>query len=249
MNESVNTVISNNVAEITFYNSKANSLTSGILKELKIAFDAVSKDTEVKTIILKSKGTAAFCGGASLTEFLSIKTLEEAELYFQHFATLFKSMIQCPKFIIARVHGKTVGGGVGLISACDYVISSISADVRLSELAIGIGPFVISPMIENKIGNSAFKSLTINYDWHSAAWALSKNLFDELAAPDEIDDKIKILADKLVIGNPEAMGNLKKIFWNDKDNIFAQLDERAKLSAKLVLSAHTKKYLGRLKNS
>lgn len=249
MNESVNTIIHNNIAEIIFYNPKGNSLTSDILKELKTAFDFLAKNDDVKLIVLKSYGSGAFCGGASLNEFLSIKDLKCAENYFQNFADLFQSMILCSKFIIARVHGKAVGGGVGLISACDYVISSNMADIRLSELAIGIGPFVISPLVEKRIGNSAFKSLTINYEWHSAKWAFDKGLYDELTEINELDERIKLLTDKLVLGSSEAMENLKKIFWNDQNKIFALLEERVLISAKLLLSSHTQKYLKNIFNN
>ncbi|NCT47729.1 MAG: enoyl-CoA hydratase [Ignavibacteriales bacterium CG_4_9_14_3_um_filter_34_10] len=244
----VETTINNNIAEVSFFHPKGNSLNSIILKELAITFKALSVNAEIKVIVLRSNGDGAFCGGASISEMLTIKDYKSAENYFNCFSDLLQSMISCPKFILARVHGKVVGGGIGLISACDYVIASLTSEVRLSELAIGIGPFVISPAVAKRIGNSAFKSLTINYDWHTANWALSKSLFDEICKTrSELDEAINQLAQKMTLGNSEAIVEMKKIFWNDSEQIFVQLKERAHLSAKLLLSEftqnHLKKYL------
>lgn len=245
--EKVTIVINNGIGEISFFNPKGNSLSSAILKDLTNAFDSLSINNDVKLILLKSFGTGAFCGGASLNEMKEIKEFSVAQNYFLSFANLINSMIQNNKMILCRVHGKVVGGGVGIISACDFVIANTLADVRLSEFAIGIGPFVISPVLEKRLGNSAFKTLTLDYDWHTAEWAYSKGLYDKIVQNNsELDESIKLMSDKISGGNLETTKELKKIFWSDAEFLFDKMKERAEQSSRLLISDYTQKKLNNL---
>lgn len=242
--EKVEVLIKNGIGEISFFNPKGNSLNSKILKGLTASFDELSKNDEVKLIVLKSLGEGAFCGGAAINEMKDLNEYSHAEKYFLNFSDLIKSIITNTKLIICRVHGKVVGGGVGLISACDFVIANNLAEVRLSEFAIGIGPFVISPVLEKRMGNSALKSLTLDYDWHSAEWAYNKGLYDKIVNNNsDLDKVVNEHIAKISQGNSETASELKKIFWSDANSIIQTMNKRAEQSARLLISEHTQNQL------
>ena len=241
--------IKNGIGFITFFHPQSNSLPGALLTELALEIEKIGKTQEAKVIVLQSKGEKAFCAGASFDELISIKDLKTGKQFFSGFAGVINAMRKTPKFIIARVQGKTVGGGVGIASAADYTFAVDSASVKLSELAVGIGPFVVGPAVERKIGSSAFCQLSINAsEWQNAAWAKQKGLYAEVfnSIP-EMDVAIGILADKLVACNPEAMMLLKKTMWQGTDHWDSLLIERAEMSGKLVLSEFTVNAINKFK--
>jgi methylglutaconyl-CoA hydratase len=231
----------NGIATITFGHPLSNSLPGKILQKLADSIEKIGQDAAVKVIILQSTGDKAFCAGASFDELISIKDLETGNKFFSGFANVINACRKCPKFIIGRVHGRAVGGGVGIASAVDYCLATTNADVKLSELAVGIGPFVVGPAVERKIGLSAMSELTINAtEWRSADWAKRKGLYVELFDDaHSLDKEINRLANQLAMSNPEAMSMLKKIFWHGTDHWDELLSERAGMSGKLVLSDFT----------
>jgi methylglutaconyl-CoA hydratase len=248
-NGTVYTQIENGIASITFFHPQSNSLPGTLLRELAAAITEAGNNNEVKVIVLKSEGEKAFCAGASFDELVSINDIETGTYFFSGFAGVINAMRKAPKFVIARVQGKAVGGGVGLASAADYTIATDAASVKLSELAVGIGPFVVGPAVERKIGTSAFCHLTINAsEFQSAAWAKEKGLYTEIYnSIDEMDSAIKTLADKLSSSNPEAMQMLKSIMWEGTENWDQLLIERAAMSGKLVLSDFTRNAIAKFK--
>lgn len=231
----------NGIAAITFFHPQSNSMPGALLRLLAEEITKAGKDQNVKVIILQSEGDKAFCAGASFDELIAIKDLETGKKFFSGFAMVINAMRTAPKFIIARVQGKAVGGGVGIASAADYTLALDSASVKLSELAVGIGPFVVGPAVERKIGASAFTSLSINAtEWQTAQWAREKGLYvDIFATLPDLDSAVNALADKLSKSNPEAMEMLKKVFWRGTENWETLLIERAEMSGKLVLSEFT----------
>lgn len=231
----------NGICSITFYHPQSNSMPGALLRELAATIEKEGNNPESKVIILRSEGEKAFCAGASFDELISIKDLDTGKKFFSGFAMVINAIRKAPKFVIARVQGKAVGGGVGIASAADYTIAVDTASVKLSELAVGIGPFVVGPAVERKIGTSAFVSLSINAtEWQSAAWAKEKGLYAELhKTASEMDAAIDSLASKLAASNPEAMQMLKKVFWSGTENWDTLLIERAEISGKLVLSEFT----------
>lgn len=231
----------NGIATITFGHPLSNSLPGKILQKLADSIEKIGQDAAVKVIILQSTGDKAFCAGASFDELISIKDLETGNKFFSGFANVINACRKCPKFIIGRVHGRAVGGGVGIASAVDYCLATTNADVKLSELAVGIGPFVVGPAVERKIGLSAMSELTINAtEWRSADWAKRKGLYVELFDDaHSLDKEINRLANQLAKSNPESMSMLKKIFWHGTDHWDELLSERAGMSGKLVLSDFT----------
>lgn len=239
----------NGITTIEFFHPKSNSLPGSLLDELANAIHGAGNEDDTKVIVLSSLGDKAFCAGASVEELTSIKTKEEGLDFFSGFAEVINAMRTCPKFIIARVQGKCVGGGVGIVAAADYAIAIESAEVRLSELAIGIGPFVVGPVIERRIGTSAFSHLAIDAAmWRSADWAKRKGLFAELHNSIEtMDESVRRLSNSLAHSNPEAMAELKKIFWKDSDHWDQLLKERAAISGRLVLSSYAKEALAKMK--
>ena len=245
----VKSEVSNSVSTITFFHSQSNSLPGAILRKLADEITHAGNDGKVKVIVLKSEGEKAFCAGASFDELMSIKNFEEGKHFFSGFAMVINAIRKAPKFVIARVHGKAVGGGVGLASAADYTLAVKDASVRLSELALGIGPFVVGPAVERKVGTGAFTALTINpSEWKSADWAREKGLYaDIFATVDELDKAVNELADKLSKSSSEAMALLKKVMWEGTENWDKLLIERAEMSGKLVLSDFTKKYIEKFK--
>ncbi len=242
--------IENSIATIEFFHPQSNSLPSKILNEIADKINDVAKNEDVKVVILKSSGDRVFCAGASFDELLEIKNEKSGKEFFSGFANIINAARKCPKFIIGRVQGKTVGGGVGMAASVDYCFASKFASIKLSELSIGIGPFVVAPPIERKIGVSAFSQLAINATaWHDANWAREKGLYFEVYETiEDMDVAISNLACKLSSSNPDSMRELKKIMWEGTSNWDELLIERAAISGKRVLSDFTKNTLKRLKN-
>lgn len=245
----ISTIINNGIAEITFFHPQSNSLPGILLMELAEAIEKAGNDSAVKVILLQSAGEKAFCAGASFDELVAIQNLEEGTKFFSGFAAVINAIRKAPKFVIARVQGKAVGGGVGIACAADYTFALESASVKLSELAVGIGPFVVGPAVERKIGSSAFASLSINAtEWQSAQWAKEKGMYAEIFESIEaMDVAIQSLLGKLSSSNPEAMQALKKVFWTGTENWDSLLLERAKTSGTLVLSDFTKASIAKFK--
>lgn len=240
-NGHVQSKIENGIGTVTFFHPQSNSLPGAILRELAAAIEAMGNNAEARVIVLRSEGEKAFCAGASFDELITIKDLETGKTFFSGFAMVINAIRKAPKFVIARVQGKAVGGGVGLASAADYTMAHESASVKLSELAVGIGPFVVGPAVERKIGTSAFTNLAINAsEWRDAAWAKQHGLYTDIySTTEELDKQLDALASRLAKSNPEAMQMLKKIFWQGTENWDTLLVERAEMSGKLVLSEFT----------
>ena len=249
MKEYVKLNIEKGIGTIEFFHPQSNSLPSNILAKLANTITKAGKDDSIKVIILKSAGERAFCAGASFDELVAIDNEAAGKQFFSGFANVINAARKCPKFIIGRVQGKAVGGGVGMASATDYCFATKFASAKLSELAIGIGPFVVGPTVERKVGTSAFSAMTINATkWFDANWAREKGLYTEVFdTTEEMDAEIDKLASTLSQSNPEAMEGLKKIMWEGTDHWDALLMERAESSGKLVLSDFTKNAIEKFK--
>ncbi len=234
--------IRDQVAEIEFFHPLSNSLPGRVLAKLAQAITDAGENEEVAIIILRSAGERAFCAGASFDELISINDFETGKKFFSGFANVINAMRKCPKLIIGRVQGKAVGGGVGLASSVDYCFATTHAAVKLSELAVGIGPFVVGPAVERKLGLSGMSELAINAtEWRDAEWAYQKGLYNHIFdTAEEMDEAIAELAGKLKRSNPEAMRLLKKVFWKGTEDWDELLSERAAMSGKLVLSDFTR---------
>ena len=237
------------ITTIEFFHPQSNSLPGKILRELASTIHHSGEDPATVVIILRSEGEKAFCAGASFDELVSIKNENDGLEFFSGFANVINAMRLCPKFIIGRIQGRCVGGGVGLLAAVDYAIAIEAAEVKLSELAIGIGPFVVGPAIERKIGISAFSQLSIDAQhWRNADWAKRKGLYSEVYSNiDEMDEAIARLANTLSHSSPEAMAEMKKIFWKGTEHWDQLLVDRAKISGRLVLSEFTKNAIEKFK--
>ena len=239
----VNTTINGGIATISFFHPAHNSLPANLLTALTEQITAAGNDPSVLVVILKSEGDRTFCAGASFDELKAVQDTVSGTQFFLGFANVINAMRKCPKFIIGRIHGKAVGGGVGLAAAADYCLATVNATIKLSELAIGIGPFVIGPAVERKLGLSAFSQMAINAtEWCTAEWAKDKGLFTEVfESTERLDAYIAYFADKLVNSSPEAMRQLKAVLWQGTEHWDALLAERAAISGELVLSDFTKK--------
>ena len=249
MNPYVKLDVVNRIGTIEFFHPQSNSLPGEILQKLADTITEAGNNNEILVIILKSGGDRVFCAGASFDELMAIENEAQGKQFFSGFANVINAARKCPKFIIGRVQGKAVGGGVGMASATDYCFATKFAAVKLSELDIGIGPFVVGPPIERKIGLSAFSQLTINAtEWHSAEWAREKGLFAEVYnSAEEMDSSIQTLAEKLTASNPGSMQGLKQVIWDGTDHWDSLLLERATMSGTQVLSKFTKNTLKILK--
>ena len=244
----VRTDIENGIGRIEFFHPKSNALPSAILRDLAAAVTAVGADPAARVIVLQSGGTGPFCAGASFDELTAIASPEQGQEFFSGFARVILAMIRAPKFVISRVHGKAAGGAVGLIAASDFSMAVTKASAKLSELAVGIGPFVVGPVIEKKIGLAAFGAMSVDADWRDAAWGerhgLYAKLFDDVSA---MDDAVTALATTLAASNPEAMLMLKRVFWAGTEQWDTLLAERAAMSGTLVLSDFTRSAIGAFK--
>ncbi|MBD77764.1 MAG: enoyl-CoA hydratase [Crocinitomicaceae bacterium] len=246
---SVDYSIQEDIATIEFFHPLSNSLPGKILAKLADTITELGNNEAVKVIVLKSSGERAFCAGASFDELISIDDLETGKKFFSGFANVINAARKCPKLIIGRVQGKAVGGGVGMASAVDFCYATKFASVKLSELAVGIGPFVVGPAVERKVGTSAMSMMAINAtEWYSADWAREKGLYAEIFdSAEEMDEAINILAKKLAKSNPEAMSMLKQVFWEGTDHWDELLLERTAMSGKLVLSEFTRNAINSFK--
>lgn len=245
----VKSELQDHIRSIEFFHPQSNSLPGKILEELASAIHTGGLDNETKVIILRSGGEKTFCAGASFDELIAIKNKEQGLQFFSGFAHVINTMRLCPKFIIGRIHGKCVGGGVGLAASVDYAIATENAEIKLSELAMGMGPFVVGPSVERKIGTSAFSEISIDATmWRNATWAKEKGLFTEIhSSIKEMDESVMRLANALVKFSPEAMKEMKKIFWQGTDHWGHLLLERAAISGRLVLSNFTKNAIEKFK--
>jgi methylglutaconyl-CoA hydratase len=247
----ITSALTNGIATITFFHPQSNSMPGALLRKLAEEISKAGSNPEAKIIVLQSEGEKAFCAGASFDELISIKDLETGKTFFSGFAQVINAMRKAPKFVLARVQGKAVGGGVGIACAADYTLAVDSAAVKLSELAVGIGPFVVGPAVERKLGAAAFASLAINAtEWQTAQWAQQKGLYTQLfSSIHELDEEIKKLSETLAASNPEAMAELKKVFWRGTEHWDTLLIERAEISGRLVISDFTVKAIHKFKSA
>ncbi|MEE9430592.1 MAG: enoyl-CoA hydratase/isomerase family protein [Melioribacteraceae bacterium] len=239
----------NRIATLTFYHPKSNSFPSILLKELTENINQLSEDKNVNVILLKSEGEKTFCAGASFDELIEIDNLKDGKEFFMGFTRLINSIRKCKKIIVGRIQGKAVGGGVGLVAITDYAMASKNASLRLSELALGLGPFVVGPPIERKIGIDAFEAMSLDCEWRTAEWGKQHGFYTEVYETiDELDEHINKFVKTLSERNPEALTKLKEIFWEGTEHWDELLEERAENSGKLVLSDYTKKFITDFKN-
>lgn len=245
----ITTSILNQVATIEFSHPSSNSFPSTLLQELTDEINTLSKNDSASIIILKSSGTGAFCAGASFDERLSINNYEDGSRFFSGFANVINAMRKCPKLIIGRIHGKAVGGGVGLAAACDYSFATTKSEIKLSEIAIGIGPFVIEPAVSRKIGKMAMAEMTLNPTvWKTSKWAFEKGLFSEVFETiEELDYRLNQYVTEISSYNKEALNEMKKVLWEGTNHWDSLLYERAAISGRLVLSDFTKNALEKFK--
>ncbi len=248
-NGSVTHTISDNISTIEFFHPKGNSLPGKLLNELTDAIKEASVNEESKVIVIRSQGDGAFCAGASFDELLSISDLDEGKSFFMGFANVLNAMRTSTKFIIARIQGKVVGGGVGIAACADYTFAHTSASVKLSELAVGIGPFVVGPAVGRKIGVGPFTTISVDArSWYDAKWAETHNLYGQvLGSVEEIDKAIAKLAGELALSNPDAMKELREIQWQGTGHWNSTLEQRAEISGRLVLSEFSRKFIEKFK--
>jgi methylglutaconyl-CoA hydratase len=244
----VSVTIADGIGTISFSHPKSNSLPGALLRRLAEAITWVGKDPAAKVILLRSEGSGPFCAGASFDELMGIANVAEGVDFFSGFARVILAMIRAPKFVVVRVHGRTAGGGVGIVAAADYSFAVRGASAKLSELAIGIGPFVVGPVIERRIGKGPYSAMSVDADWRDAEWgerhALYSRTFDDIAS---MDAAINALAGTLAASNPEAMAAMKRVFWEGTENWDTLLAERAAMSGTLVLSEFTRAAIAKFK--
>ena len=245
----VNLNIENGIGTVEFFTEQSNSLPGNILKKLADTIKEAGNNPDIKVIILKSGGDRTFCAGASFDELIAVDSPERGHEFFMGFANVINAMRKAPKFIIGRIQGKAVGGGIGLASTTDYCFATQYSSIKLSELALGIGPFIVSAPIERKMGLSAMSQMGINAGkFYPPEWCREKGLFNEVfQGAEEMDKAVQELAKKLSAYNPEAMIEMKKVFWRGTDHWDDLLSERAKTSGKLVLSDFTKNFIKKFK--
>jgi len=245
----VTLTVEEQIGFIEFFHPAQNSLPGDILAKLANTITEAGQNDAVKVIVLKSGGDRTFCAGASFKELIAINDAETGKVFFSGFANVINAMRKCPKFILGRVQGKTVGGGVGLASATDYCMATKFAAIKLSELNIGIGPFVVGPAVERKLGLSGMSQIAIDANsFYPAEWARDKGLFTKVFEDTEaLDREVLAFAKNLCSYNPEAMAKMKAMFWKGTEDWDTLLIERALISGTLVLSDFTKETLKRFK--
>ena len=248
-NGTVSSFVQDGIADVSFGHPKSNSLPASVLRALAEEITAVGQRDDVRVILLRSYGTAAFCAGASFDELVAINDKSAGKEFFMGFARVIIAMTRCPKPIVTRVHGKVVGGGVGVVAASDYAIATDRAALRLSELAVGIGPFVVGPVIEHKVGPGAFSAMAIDADWRSAEWGERNGLYARIVENVEaLDSAVPAFVKQLAQANPDALARIKKITLEGTEHWPQLLEERAAMSGELVLSEYTRNAIAKFKN-
>lgn len=242
----VTIAVVNGIATVTFFHPKRNALPASILRRLTEAIDQVAANPEARVVVLASEGGGAFCAGASFDELRAIRSAEDGREFFSGFARVILAMRRCPKIIIARVQGKAVGGGVGLVAATDYSFALPAASLRLSELAVGLGPFVVGPVIERRIGRAAFAALAIDHDWRDAEWGLHTGLYTRVMDTEAaMDSVLPAFAHRLAGVNPDALTQMKRVLWEGTNHWETLLFERAAISGRLAMSEFTARAVNR----
>ena len=245
----VSITISDGIGTVSFSHPKGNSLPGALLTRLAEAIAWVGRDSAARVILLRSEGSGPFCAGASFDELVSIGSEEEGEEFFSGFAKVILAMIRSPKFVLVRVHGRTAGGGVGIAAAGDYAYAVKGASAKLSELAVGIGPFVVGPVIGRRIGQGPFAAMAVDADWRDAAWCERHGLYARVCDDvSSMDGSINALAGTLAQSNPDAMLAMKRVFWQGTEEWDELLAERARMSGKLVLSQFTRSSIAKFKS-
>jgi methylglutaconyl-CoA hydratase len=241
--------IEDKIATLEFGHPASNSFPKELLNHFANEIHKLSSNAEVSILVIKSQGTGVFCAGASFDELLAVSNKAEGTEFFSGFANLINAMRKCPKLIVGRIQGKAIGGGVGIAAACDYVLATKQASIKLSELAIGIGPFVIEPAVSRKIGKTALAEMTLAaHEWKTADWAKDKGLFvNTFETSEELDEALVAFCSQLASYNPEALIEMKKVLWEGTDHWETLLTERAAISGRLVLSDFTKNALNQFK--
>lgn len=249
MNEEfVHSELKNNISEITFGTPKSNALPGVILEKLAQTILEEGAKAEVKAILLKSAGEKSFCGGASFDELLEIEDLETSKKFFGGFAKVLNAMKNCGKIVVVRVQGKTTGGGVGIACAADYCFATESSALALTELNLGIGPFVIGPFVERKIGKAAFSAMAIDADFRSAEWCLNHNIYNSISPTiEEMDVKLQEFLQKLSGRTTEALALVKQVSWEGSEHFSELMPARILMSASLILEDSTKANIGNIK--
>ena len=244
----VSVTVADGVGTVRFYHPKGNSLPGALLQRLAESVEAVGQDPHARVIVLRSNGAGPFCAGASFDELVSIDSPDAGEVFFSGFAKVILAMIRAPKFVLVRVQGKTAGGGIGIAAAGDYTFAVTSASAKLSELAVGIGPFVVGPVIARRVGMGPFMAMSVDADWRDSTWCeahgLYARVFDDEAA---MDAGIAALARTLASSNPEAMRLMKQVAWQGTEEWDTLLAERARMSGTLVLSEFTRQAIAKFK--
>ena len=229
------------IATVSFAHPRSNSLPSALLRKLAEEITRVSTNSGIKVIVLRSAGDKAFCAGASFDEMKAVRDAASGKEFFGGFAGVILAMTRAPQFVVTRVQGKVTGGGVGLVAASDYVMAVEGASMKLSELAVGLGPFVIGPVVERKVGRGPFAAMSVDADWRTAEWAERHGLYSRLFADGrEMDRALDELLAFLGGANPEAIRQFKKVLWADTEGWPQMLEQRAAISGALALSAHTR---------
>lgn len=239
----------NDIGTIEFYHPKGNSLPGNILRQLTETISKAGIDEENHVLVIKSGGDGAFCAGASFDEMTAITNEQEGKKFFMGFANVINAMRTCPKIIVSRVHGKAVGGGIGIIAASDFSIAHRKASIRLSEISLGIGPFVVGPAVGRKLGKSAFSTLALDAkNWYDAEWALNNGLYNKVEdTVEELNSAVDEISGNLASTNPDALTQLKDILWQSTGHWGPTLEQRAEISGRLVLSDFTKNFIKNFK--
>lgn len=246
---SVEVQVNDAIATVTFWHPRSNSLPSALLRTLASEITDVSANSGIKVIVLRSTGDKAFCAGASFDEMKAVNDAAGGKEFFSGFARVILAMTRAPQFVVTRVQGKVTGGGVGLIAASDYVLAVRGASLKLSELAVGLGPFVIGPVVERKVGRGPFAAMSVDADWRTAEWAEQHGLYARvLADAAELDTALDALLQFLAAANPEAIRQFKKVLWGDTAEWPQLLEQRAAISGALALSAHTRAAIERFES-
>ncbi|QNL48865.1 enoyl-CoA hydratase/isomerase family protein [Olivibacter sp. SDN3] len=246
----ITTTISNQVATVIFEHPSHNALPSDLLKQLAAEIRNLGKNKAINVILLTSAGIKTFCAGANFDELLTIRDRDSGKTFFAGFAHVINEIRLSSKLVIGRVQGKAIGGAVGLAAACDYCFAHVNAHIKLSELTIGIGPFVIAPVIQRKMGLNALTRLSFNPEiFRSADWAMKYGLFQSVYEDiEQLDEAVQEFCQKLSKYPPTALSELKKTLWQGTDHWDTMLLSQAEISGSLVVEQQTKTLLENFKN-
>ena len=201
-----------------------NAFDDVLIREMTDALESIAQDDGVRVVVLTGAGDV-FSAGADLNWMKKVATygFEENVEDALIFARMLEALYRLPKPTIARINGACVGGGVGLVSACDVAVSVPEAKFALREILLGIAPSAISPYVLRKIGETHAHDYFLTGRTFDAVRAREIGLVNEVVERGLLDAEIDVWVQRFLHAGPQAIAATKKLInrvaWSSIEDV------------------------------